>query len=941
MNIFLKNIQSFFFVLFVLTSNICVSQYYITGQDPASIKWKQINSKHARIIFPAGYYIKANEYANLIEVSHKPVSYPYLNNNKKIKIVLHNRSVTSNAMVSPTPMHADFFETPDQNSYAQLWSRQLTLHEYRHVVQMQKLNQGFTKGLKILFGDQAIGGIMGLFLPFWFIEGDAVFSETIFSKSGRGREPSFSMDLVAQVCEKKIYSYDKALFGSFKSYTPDYYTLGYELVTFGVLNYGSEIWNNTLNKVARKPYTLAPFSSSLKKIAGAGKVNFYRNVLLERGDYWKQNIKDKSDPRMITPQKNKFYSNYRFAQELSDGSFIAEKSGLDDINRFIRIRRDGSEEVIFTPGFDFMESLSVNDSLICWNERTYDPRWSNRNYSVIKVYDFKNKKLKQITRRSRLFSPSMSNSADIIVAVDVSSLNEYSLSFIDIATGEEINSFSTKDNLFFMNPSWSQDDNFVVAIVLGEYGKSIIKIDVNSGDYEYLLPFNYTNISYPVMKDKKIVFTGAYTGVDNMYLLDIMNNNQYQLSNVKFGASDAKFQNSSDNLIFSNYTSDGFRIAFLDTLDFKKVNLNDISSKYLIDTLVTSETFILDEQDIPEIKYQARQYSKIGHLLNFHSWGLAAIDLNNYDFQPGVNILTQNTLSTAWGSVGYYYDPNEQAGKAKASFTYAGWYPKLTFSADYGLRRSNYYDVNNDIQEFKWNETNLAMSISLPLNFTHSKWVTGINPTVGIAQKFLGKIDNPDISFKENSITSLTYSFYGYTQIKRSKKDIYPRYGLNTNIIMRHTPLSDSISLVYGFAGIVYLPGVINHQGIRVYAAYQFMDNGNYTYGNVVSTPRGYTGINLKEMLSLKVDYAFPVIYPDLDLPSIAYLKRITIHGFYDHLIGKDILSNNYNYSSAGIELYSDWNFLSLIPNIRLGVRSTYRLKDNQIRFEFLYGFSI
>ena len=123
--------------------------------------------------------------------------------------------------------------------------------------------------------------------------------------------------------------------------------------------------------------------------------------------------------------------------------------------------------------------------------------------------------------------------------------------------------------------------------------------------------------------------------------------------------------------------------------------------------------------------------------------------------------------------------------------------------------------------------------------------------------------------------------------------------------------------------------------------AYQFMDNGNYTYGNVISTPRGYTGINLKEMLSLKVDYAFPVIYPDLDLPSIAYLKRITIHGFYDHLIGKDILSNNYKYSSAGIELFSDWNFLSLLPNIRLGVRSTCRLKDNQLRFEFLYGFSI
>ena len=236
-------LASFIIFLFLSFPTNIVAQYYVIGQDPASTVWKQINSPDFKIIFPSGYENKAQEYINLLELSHTSISLPYLKENKNFQIVLHNQTVISNAMVSPTPMHADFFEMPDQSTYAQTWAKQLTLHEYRHVVQMQKLNQGTTKVLYYMFGDQAIGGIMGIFLPFWFIEGDAVFSETIFSESGRGRSPDFTMDLKAQVLNKKIYSYDKALYGSFRDYVPDHYTLGYELMLNGFINYGPELWN--------------------------------------------------------------------------------------------------------------------------------------------------------------------------------------------------------------------------------------------------------------------------------------------------------------------------------------------------------------------------------------------------------------------------------------------------------------------------------------------------------------------------------------------------------------------------------------------------------------------------------------------------------------------------------------------------------------------------
>jgi len=86
-------------------------------------------------------------------------------------------------------------------------------------------------------------------------------------------------------------------------------------------------------------------------------------------------------------------------------------------------------------------------------------------------------------------------------------------------------------------------------------------------------------------------------------------------------------------------------------------------------------------------------------------------------------------------------------------------------------------------------------------------------------------------------------------------------------------------------------------------------------------------------MKVFSADYAIPLAYPDLNWQGVAYLKRLYAHLFYDYLItGK----GDY-YRSTGVELYSDWNFLSLFPNVTVGVRWSYT-KEKTNRFEFLYN---
>ncbi len=755
--------------------------------------------------------------------------------------------------------------------------------------------------------------------------------------------PEFIYTLKAQVLDKKIYKYDKATFGSFRSFVPDHYTLGYQLMAKGVETYGIELWNQTMNRVARRPYYILPFTISLKKQTGKYKVQYYNNVLSELRQEWMIQDKPGIDTTInILSQKTKHYTNYLFPNELNDSSVIAEKTGLDDINRFVRIFPNGKEKRVFTPGFDFAESLSANDEKVIWNEKTYDPRWDLRNYSVIKTFDLKSGKVKKLTRRTRYFAPDISNNGAYIVTVYVSEQSRYFLHILDANTGELIKEISTEENLFFMTPHWSNDDKNIVAIVLGKQGKSIINIDTESWDHHYLLPFSFKEIKWPVMYNDWVVYTGTYEGKDNIYSLNTKTGNHYRVFEARFGANYTSFSNDGQSLYFSYYTADGNKLARIDfdPAEFEKIDISKIHYEYLADRLTKPQTFNLDETTVPDSIYPDKKYSKAGHLFNLHSWAPVSIDADNYTIDPGVTLLSQNKLSTAVTSLSYLYDVNEQTSKIEFGFDYYGWYPVIGLNIDYGGRKGIHKTGSGEIVNLKWRETNLSLSVSVPLNFTSSKWAKGIQPIIGVNQKFLKMINNDSLTFTENSFTAPFYRFYAYNQYKRSAKDIYPKWGQNIDVIYRDTPFSEKVNSQTGLTGWLYFPGFVRHQGIRVYGGYQNTVTGNYSFSNFVAVPRGYTNVNLPEYFTIRSDYAFPIAYPDLNVPGAFYLKRIYSKVFYDYLQGNDNAGKTYDLSSTGIELYTDWHFLSILLNINLGVRVSHRFYDDTQKFEFLFGFS-
>ncbi len=914
------------------------AQYYLTGQDPASVKWRQIKTKEFRIVFPKGYEKTANYYANLLQLSIPGINTPYHAHMRRLNIVLHNQSTTSNAMVSPAPFHADFFEMPSQNMYAQSWEKQLTLHEYRHAVQMNKMHQGFGNVLYYLLGDQGTALLFGAYLPQWFIEGDAVWSETAHSNSGRGRLPEFVYPLKAQVLGKKIYGYDKAQFGSYRNFVPDHYTLGYQLVSEGIKNYGTGLWNDVLNQVARKGYTFVPFTHRLKKNTGNKKVKYYHATLDELKKQWQAQVKP---PEKLSgyAATNRFYTSYLFPQILTDGSIIAEKTSIDDIHRFVKISPDGKITRLFTPGFDFRESLSANDSLICWNEKTFDPRWSNRDYSVIKIYNYKTKKLIQLTRRSRYFAPALSPDGKTIVVVRVDMQQNFYLDFLSSATGKKLKEFHTSDNLFFMTPHWSANGKNVVVTVLGNKGKSLLLLNTSTLQWKLLLPFSFIEIKWPVIHGNNVVYTGTYEGKDNLYALNVATGKAFRIFDSRFGAITPVFAPGGKKLYFSNYTDDGYKTASItfDPAVLKPFDVTKTHHEYLVDKIRGKNIFNLDDSIVPDKKYPEKKYSRIGHFFNPHSWAPLSLDLNSYTIKPGIMLMSQNVLSTAVTTLGWSYNLNERTGQFNFGMRYLGWYPVIGINVTYGNRRIYSADNSGILHELFWHETNVKFNVSVPLNFTHSKWINGIQPYVAYTEKFLKMGTDIPYQFKNDRITTMQYELFAYNQFKRSPKDLYPKWGQDIQIDYENTPFLDNQSHQFAAQGHLYFPGFIRHQSFVVYLGFDKQQEGDYRFSTLISIPRGYSGIYDDKMSIVKVDYAFPIAYPDMDWQGVMYLKRIYAHAFYDFMQGETsgVVSN---YASTGMELYTDWHFLSFFPRVSVGLRWSYAINRDAQTFDFLFG---
>lgn len=942
------------------------AQYYVRGQDPASTRWLQIHTEHFQLIFPEDYAERAAYIADLLEYAYLPASASLEHRPRKVPVILHNQTVVPNGFVSWAPARIEMFTNPPPYNDVHNWHERLAIHEFRHVVQIDKLNQGITGALAFLFGEHATGAMLGLFLPLWFLEGDAVATETALTYGGRGRQPHFEQGLRAQVIEQGIYSFDKATLGSLKDHIPNYYELGYQLVASARADYGKEVWSNTLDNIARKPYTIFPKDIAFKNQTGLNIGGHYRKTLKSLDSAWtaQMHMHDYTPNRRINPD-NQLFTNYRSPTFLNDTTLLFLKTGLGDIPRVVMLQTNSEEKLLFTPGFYNADFFSVGGDLIAWTELRNDPRWEHRSWSEVHTYDITTGKKQRITKGTRYFSPAVSSNGRLIAVTEVTAVDEHTLVILDASTGMETMRLASPGNAFLMHPAWHPGGRSLIAIAQDEGGKRIVGFDLTSGSHVTLFDAGHTDISRPsYLADGLIVFNAAFSGIDNVYILEETSGEVSQLISSRFGGIDATLSPDGQTLVWSDYSSMGYRAAMHtgglpETTPLPEVEDHSVAFHKI---LAAQEGTIVSESTVTRVERDVTRYRKGLNLFNIHSWGPFALNVDTREANPGASIFSQNALSTSIAEFGYAYDLNEELGKFFVRYSYLGLYPALDLTAESGLRRSFYRD-NNDSEKlhpFLWRENTLNMGVSVPLQHRRGPYFFGLMPSVrpGLT-KVASTDDSPDF-FNENELFTIAYRLWGYWQMRSVMRDIRPRWGQVIDINFRHTPFGGTdMGSVASARLISFFPGLARHHSFRIGAAYQERRRGtpkentiNYMFPNLINYPRGITGRNDLKTLSFSADYAFPLAYPEWTIPSLLYVKRLSMNLFADYAnatrrVVPDEDENLDPYLvkddlwSLGVDLMSDVHVIRFFAPMNIGLRSSYLPGEERFDFRFLFVFDI
>ena len=933
-----------FCALFLIIFCTGHAQFFSAGNEPFNVRWQGIETDKYKLIFPSGLDEEANRFANYIDKS-----YPYLQNSmptyaKQIPIILHNQNVLSNGFVTWAPKRMEIITTPSRDFYSQDWFEILALHEYRHVLQVYSQKKGFTKLLTLLTGQSGIGLPVSQ-IPLWLNEGDAVISETIFSKTGRGRLPAFHMPFKACVLRhEKDFSYDKYYFGSYKDFVPDYYKLGFYLTSYARLKHGKDIWSKSIGYVGK--YSFLPYSVNigLRNLYNTTQKKLFCETIdtlkaLWNNEYANLNLTNNSN---IPIEQTDDFRNYRYVHPSGNGSIIAFKSSIDELNSIVQIDNNGKETILHIPGYVFESRLSYGTNLIVWDEIVADPRWEQRNYSVIKSYDLSTGKVKSLTFKSRLFSPCINREDKKIALIHIDTKNNSSLLIIDAITGNEIYRKTAPEHGLLNFPVWYGSDSIITAFTTYKQGKQIYTLDLTTDSWQKISTPTFENISQLSIWKDYMVFSAGFSGIDNIYALSIRSNELYQITSSRYGAFDPFVDEKSDILYYSQYTEKGFSPVskIIVKADWIAFNEPDHVNPDWASQLAEQEQTISLREIPKDTAYASRPYSRLANLFNIHSWmpfyfDSRSIESSDLEIKPGFTILSQNILSTSISSIGLVYENNTFI--VRPSFVYRGFLPVFDFSSTIGgpnkkhVLPAGVVPKDTTFPFFKF-----TLQSFTPFRLYNNKYHKLLQPEIDLEYE--------NTLFYHNGIRKgilfLHYKVLLYRYLMLSHRDIYPKWGQLIRLTFTHTPFERSqYGILTSGSGIFYFPGIANHHSLIFYGGFQYreIDNRQYFYSvNRISLPRGYYHVMnepLARMITkLSLNYGLPLIYPDLSLGSAAYIKRIRANAFGDFSYVYDLLAYTENqteyisesYSSFGLDIISDLHLFRFYFPFSIGLRFSY-----------------
>ena len=959
-------------LIFLFIPIAASAQFYVTGDDPGHLKWNYIDTESYRVIYPQGADSLARSYARKLEKYKIPISRTsgYMTgegDGKLMPAVMHAYN-DANGSVAWAPKRMDLFTIPSAyEPVAMPWSTMLSIHESRHVTQMQFGQTEWHRIGKWVLGDAWNIVAFFIYSNLANFEGDAVVMETALTPSGRGRTADFLNYFWVAFDQGDYRKWYNWRYVSQLRYSPTYYALGYMTVGgFRELYNQPYFVDNALHHAAIHPSSLGSLEGEFKRVTGKKYEVVWGEICRTMHDRWKKDA-DKRAPYIpyerVIPETGR-YTDY--VGNLVVGSDLYTiKKGHVDAPAIVKIDKDGNEHRVSTYRHDASDLKSdPATGMISWSEGTPDERWTLKSGSKIRIMDTTGRK-KTLKSSALLYNPAYSE--DKIATVRYYPDGHSSVELLKSVSGEEIKEFNAPDTLQLVETAWIGKDIYATAISDNGYG--IYKLHDDEGAYSWECVLGPQPV---LVKDfrtygDELIFTCDRTGVNELYHFNPATGEVRQRTSTRYGAEDFQYSTDGQTLYYSSQTMMGKHLFRTQTKDlFNRTVRFDSLYKYPVAERMKQqeieaakaqgydEAVTVREEDVK--LSDPKRYRKVPHMFNVHTWFPAYVSvdniMNNLSFDPmwealslGVTGVMQNRLATAIGEVGYSahkdtYNPSKWRHSGHLKFTYSGLYPIFKFTLDFNDRSARQlytYAEANSKRVYKVDSRELdvpylygRVDMYVPFKFSSGGWNKGFIPKLsytlsndifdtGMALNDFGYTGDIEsfVGYEEGKKTirhSLSGSVRGYTMLSAANSQIYPRWGIGAEagglISLDSYKVFSPMGYVYSYG---YIPGIMRTHGIKLTAMWQtkLRDSSPFSQQIVSILPRGLSSNSaLGSHVSLYNDNLYKVT-ADYAIPI--YIGDVTLAGHW-LAIKRLVAYPHFDYTfigkeglwSAGLDLTAD-----------------------------------
>ena len=885
-----------YLLLFSLTAS---AQFYVTGDDPGRLKWKSIDTDSYRIIYPSDNDSLARVYATKLEKFKIPVSRTtgYVTgqgDGKLMPVVLHTYN-GSNGSVAWAPKRMDLFTLPSAYDVDPLpWSTMLSVHESRHITQMQFGMTNVQRPFCYAFGEMWNILVSILYPKMHFIEGDAVVAETALTRSGRGRTADFLNYYRIAFDNGDFRNWNQWRYGSQRNYTPDHYALGYLTLANLRTMYDYPMYmHDSYVRSSKAIFDFYSFRTVSQRRTGLKFYDMFDEICLRMNEEW-QKEDSLRGPFMnfeTVSKEPRLYTDYKDNLVVGEDIYSV-KSGYLNTPELVRIDRNGKEHMISRFAAQ-AGRLQWSDYFrrIYWSESIPDARWSMKTDSKIRYIEEGSSRKKTLKGKRLLHNPAIYAGDSFMAAAEYNVDGSTALTIVGGLNGRILESVQAPDSLQLVETAWIGDRLYATAVSEGGFGIYTIYLADGTkahGEWSEVLSPQPVKIKDFQSIGDELMFTCDRTGVNELYHLDPSEGILIQKTNTRYGASDFAYSQDGSYLYFSAPTLKGLQLSRVrtDSLMNRKVRYEDIHRYELADRLAEQEREIASTQGYSEavpsldsIKISdPRRYSKAGHMFNIHSWAPVYVSVDNimkmsFDkiYQAaslGVSGIMQNRLATGVGEIGYSahkdpYNKTRWRHSGHLKYTYSGLYPVIETSLDINDRGSRQYvltayqkdgstSIGLDSRELDCPYIEGNVKVYIPFNFSSGGWYRGMIPQ--LSYRISNDMFNTGIavvsydpemgSFGEHPVFmeyidgknrfrhSLTGSIRGYTVLGTPNSAVYPKWGIGLEIGASGSLESEHILSPMGYAYLYgYIPGVVSVQGLKLTIMHQQALSGR-TYFN-------------------------------------------------------------------------------------------------------------